>query len=356
MSTIKKIAELSGVSQSTVSRVLNNPNYHCSSPEKRDRIWKTAMELQYVPNEAAKNLKMGKKEKKEKTYYISILLTYIESLQSDPFFAELVHVIETEIHRNFCILSKIWYLPIFSNDRKCRGRDLDKTISGMTEDENIKTDGLIVIGKCSKGALDRLNTVFKNVVAVSCNPSGSEVDEVNCDGVKIAEQAIEYLISQGHRDIGYVGDCHNEAKYRGYVETLKKHDIDLVPSYVFETKQTESEGYDVMNKILKSDDIPTGIFCSNDITAIGVLKCLSKARNRYISVSVISSGDIEAAQFTTPMLSTIAIPKEEMGKYSLYLLLDRIKGGHKSKTIIEVNGKLVKRESCRNLQMIEYYI
>ena len=64
--SIKKIAEKAGVSASTVSRVLNNPNYKCSSPEVRDKIWKIAIELNYTPNTAARNLKMGLKEKEEK--------------------------------------------------------------------------------------------------------------------------------------------------------------------------------------------------------------------------------------------------------------------------------------------------
>ena len=57
--SIKKIAERAGVSPATVSRVLNNPNYRCSSEEMKDTIWKIAMELNYVPNETARNLKLS---------------------------------------------------------------------------------------------------------------------------------------------------------------------------------------------------------------------------------------------------------------------------------------------------------
>ena len=55
--SIKKIAQLSGSSPATVSRILNNPNYKCSTPGLREKVWKIAMELNYTPNEAARSLK-----------------------------------------------------------------------------------------------------------------------------------------------------------------------------------------------------------------------------------------------------------------------------------------------------------
>ena len=69
--SIKSIAKVAGVSPSTVSRVLNNPGYKCSVPGLRDKIWKIAMEQNYVPNEAARNLKRGISERENKTYYIT---------------------------------------------------------------------------------------------------------------------------------------------------------------------------------------------------------------------------------------------------------------------------------------------
>ena len=111
--SIKKIAEKAGVSASTVSRVLNNPNYKCSSPEVRDKIWKIAIELNYTPNTAARNLKMGLKEKEEKIYYVGVLMTRMEKATADPFFNEVLRVIEREIHKQVAILTKVWYMPIF---------------------------------------------------------------------------------------------------------------------------------------------------------------------------------------------------------------------------------------------------
>ena len=98
--SIKKIAEKAGVSPATVSRVLNNPNYKCSVSGLRDKIWKTAIEMNYVPNEAARNLKRGVSAKQEKTWYINILMTRTDSSQTDPFFSEL------SFFKDHCLIAK----------------------------------------------------------------------------------------------------------------------------------------------------------------------------------------------------------------------------------------------------------
>lgn len=357
--SIKKIAQKVGVSPATVSRVLNNPNYHCATPGLRDKIWRAAIELNYVPNEAARNLKMGAAAKADKTYYINVLMTRMDADQSDPFFTELLHVIESEIHNHMCILSKVWYKSLFSSDRKCRTENLDRIISDMHSETEGKCDGLIIIGKCNKEALKKLNHRYKNVVSVNRNSTNYEVDEVLCDGKKIASIAVEYLISLGHRNIAYVGECHNEARYNGYRETLQKHEIDLEADYVIESKQTEAEGFEIMQRFLQSSDCPTGVYCANDITAIGMIKCLNKFKNRYYMPSIISSDDIEQAQYTNPMLTTVRLPKDEMGKFALYLLLDRMKGGHKGVVRTELEGKLMIRNSCTTVDASawsDYYI
>ena len=348
--SIKKIAEKAGVSPATVSRVLNNPNYKCSVSGLRDKIWKTAIEMNYVPNEAARNLKKGVSAKQEKTWYINILMTRTDSSTTDPFFAELLRVIESEIHDKNCILSKVWYMSVFSDDRKCRRENLDRLIDGMYDEVDEKRDGLIIIGRCNKEALKKLNKKYKSVVSVNRNSTNYEVDEVLCDGKKIAAAAVEYLISLGHKNIGYVGQCHSEDRYNGYLETLKKHDLDVIPEYVIETKQTEAEGYEAMEKFFQSDDMPTGIYCANDISAIRMLKGLNKFRNRYYMPSIISSDDIQEAQFTRPMLTTVSLPKKDMGKFALYLLLDRLKGGHSGIVRMELEGRLMIRNSCSSVE------
>lgn len=344
--SIKKIAEKAGVSTSTVSRVLNDPSYRCSISGAREKIWKLAMELNYAPNEAARSLKMGKKETENKTYYINVLMTRTDSAQTDPFYSELLRFIESEIHKHFCILSKIWYEPVFSDDKKCKKTNLQNKIEELYEQTEGKNDGLIIIGKCNKEALQILNRTYKSVVSVNRNSTNYEVDEVICDGQKISSMAVEHLVELGHTDIAYVGTCHNEARYRGFLETLKKHDIDVEPSWIIETRQTETDGFEAMKKILAMEEMPTGIYCANDITAIGMIKCLNTYRKSYYIPSIIASDDIEEAQNTKPMLTTVRLPKEDMGKFALYLLVDRMSGGHKTVTKMELEGRLMIRNSC----------
>lgn len=357
--SIKKIAEEAGVSTATVSRVLNNPNYKCSSESLRDKIWQIAREMNYMPNEAARNLKMGMSGDREKTYYIDILMTRTESTQADPFFSELLRIIESEIHRQRCILVSVWHQPLFSNDKKCKIENIDKILADMMQPEQTRSDGLIVIGKCNDEVLKRLIARYKSLVSVNRNSTNYKVDEVICDGKRIAAMAVEYLISLGHRKIGYVGDCHNESRYKGYQETLFQYNIDMDINNVIETEHTEAEGFEVMEKLIQRADAPTAIYCANDMIAIGMLKCLNKYKNRYYVPSIIASDDIEEAQYTKPMLTTVRLPKEEMGKFAIYLLLDRLSGGHKGIVRTELEGKLIVRESCasvENSRRVEYYI
>ena len=86
---------------------------------------------------------------------------------------------------------------------------------------------MIIIGKCNKEALALFRKKYKNVVCVNRNASSGAADEVVCDGEKIAFMAVEHLIELGHTNIGYIGECRNEARYREFVEALHDHHLEL---------------------------------------------------------------------------------------------------------------------------------
>lgn len=357
---IKDIAKLVGVSPATVSRVLNNPEYHCKNPDMTERIWNAAMELNYVPNEAARNLKKRDPSViKNIAYHVQVLVIHSEKSQTDPFLTELLRVVESECHNNGCILSHVWYMPILSDNKKCGSDHLKHIVSELYDATQGKSNGLIVIGRCNKEALKILETYFKNVVSINRNATNYQVDEVICDGRKIAALALEYLHQLGHKEIGYVGNIKGEERYQGYIDFLNRHDRKRNEYYIWETSQSEAAGFRIMEEILEQSDIPTAIYCANDITAVGMLKALGKTKNKYFTLSLVSSDGIELAQDTTPMLTTVELPKSEMGKFAVSLLLDRIRGGHRSVATIELGGQLVRRESCVNVEdsrYCDYYI
>lgn len=354
--SIKKIAEMAGVSISTVSRVLNHPDYKCSSPELRDRIFQAARQLNYVPNEAARNLKKGISNQ-EKVFHIGILVARGEQQKFDPFFSELLRLMEGEAHKNRCMLSAVWYKPIFS--RRTKPELLQQTLHTMFSEVNQKLDGMILVGHFDRDAVQLLKKYCKNIISVNRSSNNEQVDEVLCDGKKIAQLAVEYLIRLGHKNIGYVGSCRGEARFRGYQQTLEKYGIPIQYDFIREAEAEEDEGVHAMKDMIASGNMPTAIYCANDIIAVGMLKYLEKAKKKYYSPSIIASDDIEEAQYTTPMLTTVHPPTQEMAKYALQLLLDRINGGHRSVLRMEIESSLVIRESCSRVEdamECEYYI
>ena len=138
-------------------------------------------------------------------------------------------------------------------------------------------------------AVDELLRHSENIVAVSRNPLNYKIDEVVCDGKKIARDAIDYLISLGHRNIAYVGDCHKEARFKGYQETLFRYNISYEPDYIVKCKISEEDGIQAIKELIELENPPTAIYCANDIIAIGMLKYLSMGHNRYYRPSIISS-------------------------------------------------------------------
>lgn len=353
--SIKEIAEKVGVSVSTVSRVLSKPDHKCSSIEIRDKIFAAAIEMNYVPNESAKRLRSGKSTSRF-LYRISILVTRTDG-DTDPFFSELIAFIQGEITRNTCTLTEILYEPAFSNETECDKLDIRQAVREMYSAN--KTDGLIIVGKCCEKGIKQLKSQWKNVVSVNRNPTNYAIDEVLCDGRKIAISAVEYLIRLGHRRIAYVGDCRSECRFKGFQEALLTHNIEADIDLMIQCGLSENEGINAMQRIFQMADRPTGIYCANDIIAVGMLKALGKFGSRYYEPSIISSDDIAQAKYTKPMLTTLSLPKEEMARFAVYLLLDRLKGGHHSTARIELGSTLIVRSSCSPLSssdMIEYFI
>jgi DNA-binding LacI/PurR family transcriptional regulator len=278
---------------------------------------------------------------------------------ADPFYDELLMILEKELRNSSCIVNNVWHRAEFSDERIIQSDKLQKMVADLYQDKAHKSDGLILIGKVTSRALKQLKTEEKNIVSINRNSTNYEVDEVLCDGSRIARTAIAYLAKLGHTKIGYVGDCHNESRFMGYQAAMTTFHLSPDIDYIFDTTPNEANGIAALEYFSGLADPPTGIYCANDILAVGMLKALNRRRSKIYSPSVISNDDIDAAQYTKPMLTTISLPKNEMVRFALMLLLDRIKGGHRIISRLEVEGTLIIRESCRpygELNEPEYYI
>lgn len=321
--SLKKIAEMVGVSPSTVSRVLNNTVSSCASPELKEKIWQAAHSLNYIPNSNARNLKKGLGNP-VRSYKISIIMARFHTLDSDPFFGELFQVIKESLFANSCTLHSM--LNTEQTD-----------FSSLNE-----VDGIIILGRCPNELLSTLKKYTQNIVGIDRNPTDYTMDEIICNGKTAAKKAIEYLLSLGHTQIGYIGDCSFESRYIGYCETMIAHNIPLNYDYICSTNQTLDSGYQAMHTLLKQDI--TAVFCANDISALGALHALNESDKR--KTSVISIDNISLAQTSIPPLTTVNIPKEDMGRMAVTILLDRIRHKHSEYLRVEFPCKIFERESC----------
>ncbi len=355
--SLKKIAELTGASVATVSRVLNNPDYVCNDSLLAEKIWDTAKKLNYTPNTFARNLRKGKTTE-QTPFVVDVFITRFDSVEEDLFFSQVFRNIKEELLINGCLLGSILNSTDIMELTE-KGKDMThipyKSSKSIAEEKTgnstayIKTKentGLIILGKCPARLIPVLKKRYVSVAGVDRNPTDYMYDEVVCNGATAAEKAIEYLISLGHTNIAYIGDCNYESRYIGYYQTLMSHKIPLNHDNIYPTLQTTEAGFKTMNKIISSENRPTAIFCANDCTALGVLKALKINKKRGYIPSVISIDNIYEAQSTSPMLTTIDIPKREMAHMALNLLMDRKEGLHRENVRIELPCKLIIRESC----------
>lgn len=334
--TLKEIAREAGVSPSTVSRVINQSNSNAASKETQNRIWEIVRRTGYTPNSSARNLKSGKSETPREPFRsIACLFARTPDDITDPFFSYLARSIEKEAFKQNYIL-KYSFTSI----------DIQhpSTFHLIT---NNQVDGVAILGRCDKQLLSFLKKYFNYVIYTGLNSLNAKYDQVLCESLLASEAAIEHLIELGHREIAYVGETINEERYTGYVSTLSKHNLPFRNEYISNVTLSSEGGYNGTKALLKRTRNMTAIFSPNDLTAIGVIHALQEAGLRVpADVSVISIDDIDMAQYLSPMLTTIHIPLDEMGKTAAKILIDRIQGGHHLPMKISLPFYLAVRESC----------
>lgn len=334
--TLKDIAEKAGVSISTVSRVINRNKEKPASQETNDKIWKIVREMGYIPNHNARNLQSGS-DKKTRT--IACLYTSKIDSHNDPFFSDIGLGIQKEADEKGYIIS--YALSISDMGM----RPLHRYIM------NHPVDGLIVLGRFDEITFSFIKRYFERLVYVGLNSVNKDIDEVICNGYEATIMAMNYLVNKGYHKIGYIGDCVNnfinEHRFSAYEAFFHQNRIKLNDNYIIDTPLSIIKSHENVGKYLKSHTkIPSAFFCANDVTAIGAMKAFKEHNIKVpTDVALISIDNIEMANYVNPSLTTVDIPKIELGKAAVKLLIDQIETDRKKAYRIDLPYKLIVRES-----------
>lgn len=342
--TLKDIAKQAGVSISTVSRIINNDPNKKASKETSDKVWRIVQELGYLPNQNARKLIKGHTEESPmQTKAIGCIFTSTADTYTDPFFSQIAMGIQQEVSNRGYVMGYS-----FSS--------YDMTDAALYNNISMnQVDGAIILGRFSKDVLKFFKTNIKNLVYAGVNYVDAGFDEVICDGYKGACKAIEHLISLGHKEIGFIGTVGdhsissvvNEHRYRAYLDTLSQNHINIDKDIICDTELSTLDAYESTKELLKKVTSPTAFFCANDAVAIGAMKAIHEAGLKIPDdIAIVGLDDIEMASYVQPPLTTIHVPKEELGRFAVKILIDRIEGGHEMPVRLDIPFELIVRESC----------
>ena len=337
--TLKEIAKEANVSVSTVSRVLNGRGKSAAGREVSERIWEIVNRTNYIPNKAAQSLRSANRGKGELHGSIECLLARMPFSEKDQFFSERARSVEFEAN-------SLGYDVRYSfTTKSLYNRE------AMRELSESHADGIIIMGRCDKQVFALLNQQFKSICYVGLNQLNGSCDQVICDGMEASKSAVNYLISLGHRRIGYVGEIQDEIRYLGYRNAMIENGIPTDSRFVKNVKLSYKGGYEGAKALISCCSDITALFCANDNTAIGAMSALQEmGLSVPKDVSVIGVDNIATSRYLTPSLTTIDIPIEEMGKTAAKLLHDRIRGGHQIQIKAMLPSKIETRESCMKLK------
>jgi LacI family transcriptional regulator len=329
--TIKDVAKKANVSIATVSLVLHN--HKRISPATKKKVMRAVDELNYHPSRIARGLVM------QQTHNIGFLLTNDHFLRTEPFYTHIFLGSEFEArdHNYYVLLNTIPnkfnecdYLPRFI---------LEKNV-----------DGVIIAGKVPSEIITCMEVYKVPIVFIDYYPVAGEYSAVLIDNVQGGEKATEHLIEYGHRQIGFLGGdmIHPSIRDRlqGYKNALEKFKIPFSSKNIVtgESATNRKCGYHAAELLLQSSKNITAIFACNDAMALGAMQYIKKTGKKIPSdISIIGFDDVLEDLSSDPPLSSIRVPKVDMGIEGVRLLMEYISSNKPKKVLISVD--LVSRDS-----------
>ena len=326
------IAHLAGVSQSTVSRALNDsPLVNIAT---RQKVQEIARELNYQVDKNASNLR------RQRSSTIALLLfedpTSDDSLVN-PFFLAMLGSITKA-----CAAKSYDLLVSFQN--------LDNNWQAEYEDSH-KADGLILLGygdyRSYAGKLSQLHQHNTHVMRWGAPVEQWPGISIGCDNFSGGQSVTRHLLSHDYRSFAFIGDIGDKApefqsRYEGFLSALDKHHT----HHQYDAISSEEAGIEAAKHLLETTSaLPDAIVCAADIIAVGVLQQLKEAGIRVPEdVAVVGFDNIQLAAFTTPGLTTVQQNTAKAGEKLVENLLLAIDGHPTDDHLLPTN--LVVRQSC----------
>lgn len=307
MTTIQDVARRAGVSIATVSRVINRID-HKVKKKTRERVLKAISDLDYRPNALARGLLM------KKSMTVGLIIPDI----SNPYYAEIVRGIQDVADQ------KGYDIILLNTDR--RPERIVKAIHLLREKI---ADGVIFSGGVISGfgPLSALKELRERVVVIGRHDVNFPAAMV--DNIGGATQAIQHLIDLGHRRIAYIGGPEDSYamidRLKGCQTAHAQNGIEMDRSLIRWGQLTVESGMTDTESLLETKDPPTAIFAGNDWKAFGAIHA---ARKRGLKVpedlAVVGFDNIQLADFFDPSLTSVEIPRYELGARTMEMLVDLI--------------------------------
>lgn len=322
---ISIIAERSGVSIATVSRILNQSTAVRSAT--RDRVMRVMEELGYGTNDALSE-------------HCDTLLVLIPDF-SNPFYAPIMEGVQQTAHENgFEVLA-------------LQTRDIYGNTAALT---NLISRGGFkgVLWLSSTPSMELINAVRKLVPSVMCceYPEGYDGSYVSIDDRAAAFKAVSYLISSGCRRIGFV-NCSTKYKYarkrsEGYYAAMEKMGLEIPKEWIISVPYVDySLAYSaITQQFIHSEQAPDAFFTASDVFAVAALNAAVKSGYRVPEdISVIGFDNVETARMTIPPLATVNQPGYTMGQQSCSILIEKIYNPSLPERRINLDTELIIRDS-----------
>ena len=338
MVTLKEIAEKSGVSIATVSNILNGKSNF--SEETKERILEVIKETGYQPNFMARTLRA------HKTNTIGVIVDDVIDFSAPNLIDGLMGLCECKGYKVILENIRFYYKTsyIWKNHQEYK-EAVNKAIQEMSV---IKVDGIIYIAAHSRN----IDCIPKNldIPFVICYAyDDAETPCVIFDDEKAGFDMTEYLISKGHSKIalimGHKDSIHTLNRLAGFNKAMEKHSLPVNKNWQVYGNWTLESGYNSCKNLFESNELPSAIFCFNDIMAYGVYKVLAEKNLKPgKDISVVGFDNRDVSGFMNPELTTIYIPHREIGEKSADILI-RIINGESVEQKIALPCSLIERDS-----------